>query len=481
MLTYNMQERGQRPLYEHLYRCIRADIEQGRIAPDERLPSKRALARNLGVSVITVEGAYTQLIAEGYLRTEQRKGYYACTLPQQTPTRTQTAYMPQPELPLKRTGSNEPEDSTHCIADLTGQAIAQGLFPYSVWAKNLRSILAEESEWSLIGESSTQGSLRLRTALSNHLRGTRGMEVSPEQIVVGAGAQYLYGMVVQLLGHANVVALEDPGYPRLSSIYAANGVATVPVALDKEGISAAGLDASPATLAHIMPSHQFPTGIVTSIARRYELLGWAARSPERFIIEDDYDCELRLAGKPVPSLQSIDTQGRVIYINTFAKTLGPAFRIGYLVLPSALAERYNRELGFYSCTVSAIDQLALARFIESGEYERHLNRMRSHYRSVRDKLVTALKGSALGPRIQFKSLDSGIHFVLSIESDTSEEQLASSACGAGVLLRPLCSFSSQPANLMSQACKRLVVSYAGLDPKAIPSAIAALENAWRHA
>ena len=471
MLTYSFSNKGELSMYEYLYRCIRSDIEAGVIAPGEKLPSKRSFARHLGVSLITVEGAYSQLIAEGYLRAEPRRGYFACDLNSSGvvsgrkpsllgvgSSSLATAYptdgdlLPEEGLAqayaslaaagrpregridaggqsailASSSGGNGFNDEA-VFADFTGSSVPLGMFPYAAWAKSLRDALTRESERMLVGETGFAGALRLRKAIADHLRGFRGMEVDPECIVVGAGSQVLYNWLVQLLGRNLHYGVEDPGYLRLSRIYEANNVELSHIPLDENGIDMASVVESSADVLHLMPSHQFPTGIVTSIGRRYELLGWASAKDNRYLVEDDYDCEFRLTGRPIPSLQSIDATGKVIYANTFTKSLGPAFRIGYLVLPPALADRFRRELGFYSCTVSAIDQLALARFIESGDYERHVNRLRTYYRSVRDALVSAFQASSFSERVSIEEQDAGIQFIMGISIDAKMPEVRKSA------------------------------------------------------
>lgn len=501
MLTYPLERRGSASLYEYLYACIRADIESGAIAANEKLPSKRALAKHLGVSLITVEGAYTQLAAEGYLYSIERKGYFA------SPLSIDRARVPQSpagkgpldgfSAPPSQAGAREAshraakrleprvgsalqgEGAEPPVADFTGASVAAGLFPYSTWAKAVREALTCESEQTLLSESSAAGSLRLRETLASYLRGFRGMQVHPEQIIVGAGAQLLYIMIVQLLGRHRRFAVEDPGYPRLTKIYRSNGVPLSHVPMDRSGIAVEALRESGADVVHVMPSHQFPTGMVTPISRRYELLGWANECEGRYIVEDDYDCEFRLAGRPIPPLEAIDASERVIYVNTFAKTLGPAFRIGYMVLPAHLAERFASELGFYSCTVSAIDQLALSRFIESGDYERHVNRMRSHYRSVQSELADALKAGIAGDRIAIEAQDSGLHFIARIDTSADDAALAAALRERGVLMEPLSSFFQRdfakcaPRERASYE-HRFVVGYSGIERSAIPAAAEAV-------
>ncbi len=453
MLTYSLSERKEQPLYEFLYQCIKRDIETGAILPGEKLPSKRKLAQHLGVSLITVEGAYTQLIAEGYVVAKERKGYYASKLlsesfvpsMQSQPTanllKKNSSHAKVPHSSKVPFGSSYQNKlpSTY-FADVTGTEVARGKFPYATWSKSIRDTLSCEPEQALIGNSDAAGSLRLRQVIASYLCSFRGMDVSPECIVVGAGSQVLDNMIVQLLGQQRCYGIESPGYPRLSRLYQANNAELAYIPLDEKGVVVSALDASKVSVMHVMPSHQFPTGIVTPISRRYELLAWASEGNERYLIEDDFDSEFRLTGRPIPSMQSIDTQGKVIYTNTFSKTLGPAFRLGYMVLPQALKEQFDKKLSFYSCTVSAVDQLALARFIEQGDYERHVNRMRTYYRSLRDALIVTLMNSSFAPRLSLHSQDSGIHFVMELQTSKPEQQLAQTLRSRGINIAPLSEF-----------------------------------------
>lgn len=564
MLTYSFSNKGELSMYEYLYRCIRSDIEAGVIAPGGKLPSKRSFARHLGVSLITVEGAYSQLIAEGYLRAEPRRGYFACDLNSSgvvsgrkpsllgvgssslgTTHPTDGDLLPEEGLAqayaslaaagrpredridadgqsatLASSSGENGFNGEAVFADFTGSSVPLGMFPYAAWAKSLRDALTRESERMLVGETGFAGALRLRKAIADHLRGFRGMEVDPECIVVGAGSQVLYNWLVQLLGRNLHYGVEDPGYLRLSRIYEANNVALSHIPLDENGIDMASVVESSADVLHLMPSHQFPTGIVTSIGRRYELLGWASAKDNRYLVEDDYDCEFRLTGRPIPSLQSIDATGKVIYANTFTKSLGPAFRIGYLVLPPELADRFRRELGFYSCTVSAIDQLALARFIESGDYERHVNRLRTYYRSVRDALVSAFQASSFSERVSIEEQDAGIHFIMGISIDAKmpevrksapqghatryrfddvatenakdccqpaspvaesrwEREFVDAAQGRGVRIVPLSLFYSKSAAPERGPVRRFLVSFGGIELDSVEPAVAVLEHAVR--
>lgn len=456
MLDYNLDARGEKSLYDYLYQRIRDDITSGAIGAGDRLPSKRAFAQHLGVSVVTVEAAYAQLVAEGYVKARPRSGYFAVAL--------QSTGEAKPRLRVPAPKPQKDGPSIAVAVDLTGN---EDTGAAALWSRALRRTLAEEPEHEVFLPTPAAGSERLRQALADYLRQSRGMEVDPGRIVVGAGAQVLDNMLVQLLGRDAAFAVEDPGYPRLKRLYEANGVRrVVEVPLDGEGVCTDVLAASSADVLHIMPSHQFPTGRVTSISRRYELLGWASAGSSghrRWIIEDDFDCEFRLAGRPVQPLAAIDAEGRVVYTNTFSKGLGSGMRLAYMVLPGELADRYASELGFYSSTVSSVQQMTLARLLESGDYERHVNRMRKRRREERDALIEALGASVAGSRLRFEEADSGLHFVLAAESARGEDELAADLLVRGVRVAPLSSFAALPENAARpDGLRRFVIQYGGL-------------------
>ena len=445
MLTYSMEERGETPLYEYLYRRIREDILSGTLAAGERLPSKRALAEHLRLSVITVEGAYQQLEAEGYVYTKPKQGFFVCPV-QQTPEPPRPAAIPaEPPAPVWR-------------ADLARNQADSSRFPAATWARLTRQVL---SEGNFLTPAPHQGLYELRRAIADDLRAFKGMAVSPEQIVIGAGAEYLYILLAQLLGPGAVVAVEDPGYPKIRQVYGKCGAACRPIPLDRQGMEPAALDASGATAAHISPNHHYPTGLITTIGRRQELLRWAAER-DAIIIEDDYDSEFRFVGRPIPALQSIDTGGRVVYMNTFSQTISPSMRIGFMVLPPRLLERYRRELGFYACTVPALEQHVLARFLSRGYYEQHLSRMRKEYRARRDAVVAAFQLSPLADRVKFSEQGAGLHFLLRVDTALDDEALRRRAEGLGVRLAFLSEYAAVP---QEQYAHTLVVNYGGLAPE----------------
>ena len=457
MLTYSFANLQGESMYTHLYKCIKKDILEGTLKAAEKLPSKRMLAKNLGISLITVENAYAQLLVEGYIYSEPKRGYYVATLQQQLPPAS-NALVAQPIVAPKE----------HITLSFAKSSVPADTFPYNTWARLLRNTLTSAEEHALISDTAAGGVLPLRKALAKHLYQFRGLSVHPEQIIIGAGTQTLYNLIVQLLGRSHIYALEDPGYPQLAAIYRANDVFCRYLPMDEQGIEVAVLENSGADILHITPSHQFPTGITMPVSRRYELLHWASKKSSRYIIEDDYDCEFRLFGRPIPPLQSIDQAEKVIYINTFSKTLAPTFRISYMVLPPHLASLFYEKLGFYSCTVSNFEQFTLAKFIEGGYFERHINRMRTYYRNKRDNLLQYLAQCPASKALQVEGENSGLHFLLHLATSASDSQLRQAAAAQGLQIKFLTDYYH---NKLSDNSHTLLMNYTGIEDERLYPAL----------
>lgn len=447
MLTYSFSNLQGESMYSHLYKCIKGDITSGVLHSGDKLPSKRTLAKNLGISTITVENAYAQLVVEGYIYSQPKRGYYVASIEQQLPPQAEATVAPHIIQPPPN------------LISFAKSSVPPDTFPYNIWARLLRSTLTSADEHALISDTSAGGVLPLRQALAKHLYQFRGVSVSPEQIIIGAGTQTLYNLIVQLLGRNKIYALENPGYPQLAAIYSTNDVFCRYLPMDEQGIRSDVLEQSGADILHISPSHQFPTGIVMPVSRRYELLRWAAAKSSRYIIEDDYDCEFRLYGKPIPSLQSIDAEEKVIYINTFSKTLAPTFRISYMVLPAHLASLFYDKLGFYSCTVSNFEQFTLAKFIEDGYFERHINRMRTYYRTKCDRLLHYLATCKAAPSLTVEGENSGLHFLLHLATEASDTELTQAALAQGIQIKFLSDYYHDRLNASSHT---LLMNYTGL-------------------
>lgn len=465
MLTYHLDPHSKTPLYEQLYRAVRADIMSGTLAGGTRLPSKRQLAANLRVSQITVETAYGQLLAEGYIVSEPRRGYFV---------QKQLAAPAQAQAPKAAAPHPHTAPADDCKYDFRTNIVDTGCFPFATWARLSRSVLSEYSD-RLLRATDPCGAAELRGQIARYLYDFRGINISPDNILVGAGSEYLMHLVIQLLGRDRVYALENPGYRKLYQIFSDNGAAVRPLPLDKSGLRADALAASDASVVYLTPSHHFPLGTVMPAARRMEILRWASAAPGRYIIEDDYDSEFRYASRPIPALGELDHAGRVVYVNTFAKSLSPSLRIGYLVLPDALMARYHERFSLYSSTVPSFDQHTLAAFMRTGGFERHISRSRKVYQARRDALMTALDRELADLPHEVSRSEAGLHLLLHMRNGMLERELIERASAAGVRVYGLSAYYTPPVKPPKAT---LVLGYAGLTEQQINEAAALLRQAW---
>ncbi len=469
MLTYTLNAQGNVPLYEQLYKMLKNDIASGTLAGGVKLPSRRSFASNLGVSTITVENSYAQLIAEGYIYSLPKKGYFVSEI---GPTAAAAPQVTAGSTPVMQDRESESRDSVPVIADFTGSRTASENFPFSIWSKLIRELLSD-SRYDLLTNAPAGGVPELRQAIADHLQAFHGMHISPDQVIIGAGTEYLYGILIQLLGFDLHYGVEDPGYRKISRIYRSHQVKCGFIPMDHHGVRTDILREKKVDVIHISPSHQFPTGITMPAARRYALLGWAAESDSRYIIEDDYDSEFRLTGQPIPPLMSIDTLEKVIYINTFTKTLSSTVRISYMVLPPHLVERYYRNLSFYACTVSTFEQYTLAAFITRGYFEKHINRTRNDYRALRNALLEAIRVSPLAPFVKITGEDAGLHFLMHVDTALSDEAFSKKAKEKGILLNALSGYYQVPPEDLRHI---FVMNYTSVNAGAVGPAIRALSE-----
>lgn len=551
MLTLELHKNKSTPLYMQIYSYIKSEVLARRLKAGNKLPSKRALAAQLGISTITIEGAYGQLMAEGYIYAKAKSGYYISPLEsiqqaddsaadffqhntlgdaqlfsgpekisyesgytdnmpgasgtvnmaglsnspstsgifvpsslQSTntalshasseissrPSITSTSMPSSSTISSKGRMSHESTAQTSCATiDLSSNNILPESFPFSIWTKLMRHTMSE-NQALLLTKSPTAGIYSLRCAIAEHLLRFRGMHIQPEQIIIGAGTEYLYELIIKLIGRDKIYCVEDPGYHKLQRIYTDNGACCFSLPIDQQGMSVTALNAVRCDVIHISPSHHFPTGIITPVSRRYELLGWAT-SGQRYIIEDDYDTEFRLVGKPIPSLFSMDMSSKVIYMNTFSKSLTSTIRISYMVLPMPLMEEFNRRLGYLSCTVSTFEQYTLAEFINQGYFERHINRMRNNYKKLRQLLLKELLTHPEHDKIQILQQASGLYFLLKINTTLSDRDLRSRLQQNGVHLQSLQHYYQ---NRQAAPEHTFVVNYSSLTEKDIPKAVNAL-------
>ncbi len=424
MITIDFSKRGKMGLCEFIYESLKSQILSGKLPPNSKLPSKRTLSLNLGVSIITVQNAYAQLISEGYIYSIEKKGFFVTDISIYTNKKNQTEPRGK-ELSGFARKNEQNNEKIKFFADFTSNTTSAEKFPFTLWSHTLRQILSSKDQ-KLLQSSGVKGVLELRQAISNYLNDFRNMDVNPGQIVIGAGSEYLYSLAVQFLGREKLYAVENPGFKRTKEIFELNGANCVPLNIDGNGMNPNLLRESKANIAHISPNHHFPTGIVMPVRRRMELLSWCNEDKNHFIIEDDYDSEFRFNGKPLPTLQSISRQSQIIYMNTFSKTLSPSFRIGFMVLPISLLEIFEKKMKSCSCPVSAFEQFTLAKFMREGFYEKHINRMRNYYRNLRNSLISEMQKSGLMDFCEIDEEESGLHFLLKINNGKTGSQLKKS-------------------------------------------------------
>lgn len=342
-----------RPVYLQIYKLIRNDIINEVYPYKTKLPSKRILSEELGVSTVTVEHAYALLCDEGYIEPRERSGFFVVFKSADgfaAPIETVTHHVALP--------------ADHTYPD----------FPFSVLGKTMRRILSDYAE-ALLEKSPNEGCTELREAIRLYLCRNRGMNVNVRQIIIGSGAEYLYGLIIALLGRKLTYAIESPSYKKIEQVYRAEEVAFEQLALSRDGIDSDALANTSADVLHTTPYRSFPTGITASASKRHDYIRWASKNG-RIIIEDDFESEFSVSSKPEDTLFSLSENNNVIYLNTFSKTISPALRVAYMVLPMTLVDGFEKKLGFYSCTVPTFEQLVLAELINNGDYERHINRVR---------------------------------------------------------------------------------------------------------
>lgn len=362
MLTYNMEHRNSESRYYYIYKMIKKDIQEGNLKKGEKLPSKRALAEHLGVSLITVENAYQMLKEEGYIEARERSGNYVCEIHAMSRAQEQDRQLHMlPEQEKTAAGGHPSKEE---ISD----------FPYSLYFKTVRSVITTYGK-KLMQRSPNEGCAILRNSIAAYLQRYRGVFAQPEQIIIGSGAEHLYGTVVRILGRDKVYGIEEPSYHQIRNVYEGMGAVCETLAMGTDGIKSELLKTTGADVLHVTPFHSYPSGVTATIGKRYEYLKWAGQNG-RMIVEDDFDSEFFMPGKPVETLFMLDDSSLVIYINTFSKSLSPSVRMGYMILPRRLLGAYYETSGSFSCTVPVLEQYALAEFINKGYFEQHLSRVR---------------------------------------------------------------------------------------------------------
>lgn len=394
MPQYKLDPEIKQPAYLQLYHQLRDDITGGICPYGTRLPSKRFLAAETGTSVITVQHAYDLLADEGYIESRERSGFFvsyrehelfpvASAAEETALAGEASAANTAANAAAGRIGTLEMPE-IHEISDipLRGPVVSpeEEQFPFSVLARTARRVLSERGE-SLLHRSPNSGTIELREAIAQYLARSRRINVLPEQIVIGSGSEYLYNLIVQMLGRDRVFALEDPSYEKIRLVYEASGVQCRMIPMDREGVRLGALGRTEASVLHVTPFNSYPSGITATASRRAGYIRWAA-GKDRFIIEDDFDSEFSMSTKAEDTLFSLEPLKSVIYMNTFTRTISPAVRVGYMVLPAELSTAMQEKISFYSCTVPVFTQHMLAELIRSGDFERHINRVRRRRRQA---------------------------------------------------------------------------------------------------
>lgn len=461
-LTINLLPKSEMPLYEQIYRYIKKDIQNGRMKSGEKLPSTRALCRYLDVSRSTVELAYEQLLSEGYLEAEPYRGYFVADV----------GGLYRLETPVSRPSRDKKTLKESFRYDFTPNGVDLKFFPYNTWRKLTKECIQDDNaEMFRLGDP--QGESGVRRAICNYLHQARGVNCTPEQVIIGAGNDSLLMLLNSVIGIRHKVAFENPTYKRDYRLFQNLSYEVCTVDMDSQGMNVQKLRSSGADIAFVMPSHQYPLGIVMPLKRRLELLKWAGEKEGRYIIEDDYDSEFRYKGKPIPALQGYDSGERVIYIGTFSKSIAPGIRISYMVLPQPLLEIYHERSGFLHSTVSRTDQQILQRFIEGGYYERHLNKMRALYKSRHDTLLTALR--QMETKFHIMGEHAGVHLLLQFSERYTEQGLIAQAASVGVKVYGLSEYSVETNEKQKPT---ILLGYANLSEEEIRQAARLLDTAW---
>ena len=376
MLTYPMNQRDDKSKYYYLYTAIKDDILSGTIKKNQKLPSKRSLAEHLGVSLITVETAYQMLKEEGYIESRERSGYFVTELIPVAKVKRERRELNLLDEPCRSVDLEKSKMETQEVE--TESEHEKNIFPESLYFKTVRSVLTEYGS-KLLERSPNEGCIILRNAIAKYLLRYRGIFAQPEQIIIGSGAEHLYNAVVRLMGNEVIYGLENPSYSQIRKVYEGMGAKCEMLQMGAEGIESLELNRTQAKVLHVTPFHSYPSGVTATVRKRQEYLEWAKRS-QGIVVEDDFDSEFFMPGKPIDTLFMTDDSQSVIYINTFSKSLSPSIRIGYMILPERLLGKYKETMGEFSCTVPVLDQYVLAEFIERGHFEQHLNRVRRHRR-----------------------------------------------------------------------------------------------------
>lgn len=462
MITLQIDAKAKEPIYQQLYLYIKNEIQSGRMPFDTKLPSKRKLSSYLSISQNTVQSAYDQLIEEGYIIAREKKGFFVCRID----------FLQQLRL-NSDTVSEKQTKQIGAVYDFSYHGVDMPSFPFDIWRKLMKEVINEyDTELLLPGDC--LGHIRLRSAIAEYLHQSRGVNCTNSQVIISSGSETLFQTLIQLFDSGSVYGIENPGYERLSQLFNGNRADFTAIKIDSNGMLPEEILKSKANILCVTPSHQFPSGGIMPISRRIKLLNWANEKNGRYLIEDDYDSEFKYSGKPIPALQGLDTNEKVIYMGSLSKSISPTLRVSYMVLPIHLMKRFHEKLSYILCPVPMIEQKVLCRFIECGYFERHLNKMRTIYKRKRELLVKAI--TDLNCRIEILGADAGLHLLIRVPNGMTQEQLINSSLQHGVKVYGISDYFIDAS--YREQMPTLLLGYASIEEGKITEAVQRLKAAW---
>jgi GntR family transcriptional regulator/MocR family aminotransferase len=462
-LTFSLQTDSNVPLYHQLYSYLKTEIQSGKIIYHTKLPSKRKLSSHLNISQNTIQAAYDQLIEEGYVISVEKKGYFVNKIDN----------LKKFELTLQEDIPSSAAGQPEIYFDFSYHGVDHDTFPFAVWRKLTKETI-NEYDTELLMQGDSLGYQRLRNALADYLHHSRGVNCSDRRIIISSGTEILFQSLIQLFDRDCIYGIENPGYEKLNQLFTGNRAVSVPVNIDQNGMLPESVRNSGADILCLSPAHQFPSGEIMPINRRIQLLNWANESDTRYLIEDDYDSEFKYSGKPVPALQGLDSNEKVIYMGSLSKSLTPTLRVSYMVLPPHLMKRYHEKLSYILCPVPVLEQKVLCSFIEQGYFERHLNKMRIVYKKKRDILVKAI--TELKRNIEISGADAGLHLLLKVPNHMTEEELITAAFNKGVRVYGISKYYCDKRAISSYP--QILLGFAAMSEPDLYQAVSRLDQAW---
>jgi GntR family transcriptional regulator/MocR family aminotransferase len=458
-----------KPIYYQLYECIKKEIINGNIKGNEKLPSLRKLAKYLQLSKNTIEAAYEQLYAEGYIKRVAKVGYLVEDI------KSDLLKVPN-DFNSTSLMEEKPEDLKKFKYDFAPRYMDKDCYNIKAWKNIINSIISEEFD-SLLSYGDPQGEYELRCELAKYVYENRGVHCEPRQIVVGAGTQYCLNLICQMLReNFNSIGMEEPGSNYIRCIFERNNFCIEPIDVNKEGLDVKQLESSKCKLAFVTPSHQFPKGVIMSARNRVQLLNWA-KNNNGIIIEDDYDSEMRFVGKPIPSLKSLDNFDKVIYLGTFSKIFIPSIRISFMVLPNWLLDLYLDKYKMNEQTTSKLNQMALARFMKNGYLQGHIRKARRHYEN-KYKIITKAIRTHMGNNVNLISSNAGMRVILEVKTNLTEKEIVRFAQDVDIKIIPISQYYIDKNNNEQNGKVRVLISYKGIPKEDIEPAIKLLNDAW---